>query len=252
MYIGLKKSKLLWLAGEITLSRRRIREALLLMQNDVDKDFFAACYHFEKNYFKEFSQFYLFENRLFLDSVRQGDHDAIAEAILFLETDPYCFRSGFIKKKLCRALKQAPLDREERTALRNIVLNAVNIQRPVSFSDFAALGCRLYTPGFHNRVQKLKIIPYKYIAERKRFLLRRLEETAQNFTPPAETQIAPLPVPAPRPAPTLVSQLNRIFKKTAADLFRIISPGKTSAVPHLLKLPGWFRNLLHRPGQLEK
>ena len=53
MLIGLKKEKLLWMAGEITLARRRIREAVFLMQNDEDRDFFSQCYHFEKEQFKQ-------------------------------------------------------------------------------------------------------------------------------------------------------------------------------------------------------
>lgn len=242
MYIGLKKDKILWMAGEITLARRRIREAVYLMQNDEDKNFFTACYHFEKNNFKEFSRFYLFEDRSFLESLRQGDHDAIAEAILFLETDPYCFRSGFIKKKLCHALKQAPLNREERHQLRNIVLGAVNTQRPVSFADFAALGCRLYTPGFHRRARKLKIIPFKYIFERKRFLLRRLEETASNFPRP-DTQITPpSPLPAVGTPKPLIPHLKRIFKAAALNLSRLFLPKKAASG----KISNWFRHLGRR------
>lgn len=176
MFIGLKKDKILWMAGEITLARRRIREALTLMESEGDKDFFADCYRFEKSQFRNFDAFYLFESREFLDSVRQGDRDAIAEALLFLEADPYCFRSGYMKKKLCHALKQAPLNREERFQIRNLLLRNICVQRPVSFKDFAQLSCRVWTPGYHARVKKMKIIPFKYILKRKELLLQKLEE----------------------------------------------------------------------------
>ena len=180
MLIGLKKEKLLWMAGEITLARRRIREAVFLMQNDEDRDFFSQCYHFEKEQFKQFAPFYLFESPEFLAAVAQGDPDAVGEALLFLESDPYCFRSGYIKKKLCHALKKAPLDREKRSRIRNYVLSCVCIQRPVSFKDIAALGAHFYTPGFHTRAENLKIIPFKYIIARKKHLLKKLAEAREN------------------------------------------------------------------------
>ena len=173
MLIGVKKEKLLWMAGEITLARRRIREAVRLMQSGEDRDFFCQCYNFEKEQFKQFALFYLFESPEFLAAVGQGDPDAVGEALLFLESDPYCFRSGYIKKKLCHALKKSPLDREKRARIRNYVLHAVCIQRPVSFKDVAALGAHFYTPGFHTRAENLKIIPFKYIIARKKYLLKK-------------------------------------------------------------------------------
>ena len=176
MIIGLKKSKLLWMAGEITLARRRIREALYLMEHDEDKEFFADCYRFEKSQFKNFERFYLFESPEFIDAIRQGDHDAIAEALLFLEADPYCFRSGYIKKKLCHALKRAPLEKEERFRIRALILKAVCVQRPVSFADFASLASSVYTPGFHLRAANLKVMPFKYMQLRKKLLLQKLAE----------------------------------------------------------------------------
>ena len=176
MHINLDQRKILWMAGEITLARRRIREALHLMQTQEDKAFFESCYRFEKEEFKKFAHLYLFESPEFLEAIRSGDHDSIAEALSFLEADPYCFRSGYIKKKLCSALKQAPLERDERNKVRELVLKALCTQRPVSFKDYVSLGCRFYTPGFRVKAEKMKIIPFKYIILRKRLLVKRLEE----------------------------------------------------------------------------
>lgn len=211
MLIGLKQTKLLWMAGEITLARRRIREALQLMESSNDRAFFESCYHFEKEQFKQFDRFYLFESPDFLAAVRQGDHDAIAEALLFLEADPYCFRSGYMKKKLCSALRHAPLVREERHRIRELVLKAVNIQRPVSFAGFASLGSCFYTPGFHTRARNLKILPFKYTRLRKNLLLKRLDEAKlrQEKSCPRE-QCAATPVPSSETPPAL-PLLKRFF-----------------------------------------
>ena len=176
MHINLDQKKILWMAGEITLARRRIREALYLIQTQEDKAFYESCYRFEKEEFKKFAPFYLFESPEFLNAIRSGDHDSIAGAFAFLEADPYCFRSGYIKKKLCGALKNAPLERDERNKVRVLVLKALCTQRPVSFSDYISLGCRFYTPTFRLRAEKLKIIPFKYIIKRKALLVKRLNE----------------------------------------------------------------------------
>ena len=168
------------MAGEIHLARRRIREAVFMIKNSDDPDFFRSCYRFEMECFKQYASFYAYEDKEFLLEIVRGDREAIKDAVDFLEADPYCFRSGFIKKKLCTALKKAPLAQEERVQLRNIVLNLLQTQRPVSFDDIASLGCRLYTPGFHERVKKLNIVPFKYLLQRRKRFLRLLDEEAQK------------------------------------------------------------------------
>lgn len=187
---GLTKEKLLWMAGEIHLARRRIREAIFMMQNSDQTEFYRSCHRFELEAFKQYAPFYAYEDKDFLNEIVRGDHRAIRCAITFLEADPYCFRSGFIKKKLCTALKKAPLVREERALLREIVLARLLTQRPVSFADFASLGCHLYTPGFHERVRKLHVIPFKYLLNRqKRFLVLLDEEVRKrkNFKAPEKS-----------------------------------------------------------------
>jgi|GEM_PF-1895352 len=176
----LKKEKLMWMAGEIHLARRRIREAIWQINNSADPEFFRKCYRFEIDNFKQFAPFYAYEDKEFLKSIVQGNHDEIQLAIDFLEADPYCFRSGYIKKKLCTALKKAPLTREERSRLRNIILQLVSTQRPVSFADIASLGCCLYTPGFHTKVKQLNLIPYKYLLQRQKRFLYLLDVEVQK------------------------------------------------------------------------
>ena len=170
----------MWMAGEIHLARRRIREAYFMISSSSDPEFFRKCLRFEIDNFKQYAPFYAYEDKDFLNMIVQGDHDAIGLAIDFLEADPYCFRSGFIKKKLCTALKRAPLTRKERSQLRHNILQLVSTQRPVSFADIASLGCRLYTPGFHKRVQQLKVIPHKYLLQRQKRFLFLLDEEVRK------------------------------------------------------------------------
>lgn len=215
MYIGLKKEKLLWMAGEIHIARRRIREAISYIEKGEDTEFFRSCYRYELECFKQYHKFYLFEHREFLASLRQGDHDAIAEAMNFLEADPYCFRSGYMKKKICSALKNAPLFLEEKEKVRQIILEILLVQRPVSFGDFVSLGCRLYTPEFHAQVTNLKVPNLLFLERRKKFFLLRLKEEAEKQAGCTSSN-APLPPSAPstgeKEKPLLKRLLSGYFK----------------------------------------
>lgn len=215
MYIGLKKEKLLWMAGEIHIARRRIREALDRIEHDEDKEFFRSCYRYELECFKQYDKFYLFEHREFLNAIREGDHESISEAMTFLEADPYCFRSGYMKKKICSALKNAPLFPEEKEKVRQLILEILLVQRPVSFGDFVSLGCRLYTPEFHAQVTDLKVPNLLFLERRKKFFLLRLKEEAEKQARCTSSN-ALLPPSAPSPGekekPLLKRLLGGYFK----------------------------------------
>ena len=215
MYIGLKKEKLLWMAGEIHIARRRIREALDRIEHDEDKEFFRSCYRYELECFKQYHKFYLFEDREFLESLRQGERDAVAEAITFLEVDPYCFRSGYIKKKICSALKKASLLPEEKEKLRQIILEILLVQRPVSFRDFVSLGCRLYTPEFHAQVADLKVPALPFLERRQRFFLARLKEEAERQKKSSSPE-----TPLPSPVLPVQEKEKSLMKQLLAGYFK--------------------------------
>jgi hypothetical protein len=216
--MGLDVKTLQRMAGEIHCARRRIREALFRIENDEDKLFFEKCYRFELESFKQFEAFYRLETPSFLESLRQGDHEAVADTLIFLEADPYCFRSGYIKKKLCSALKKTPLDRSERKRVRDIITARLSTLRPVSFSDFAKLGCFLYTPGFHARVRKQQVPALPCLLKRKKDFLRRLDEEAQRRQKFFSAPEHPLP-PAGSSARGCVKRVFSIWNRILACLF---------------------------------
>ena len=53
------------------------------------------------------------------------DADAVAQALAYLEADPYYFRSGYARAKLARSLAQASLSDRDRERARRYVLEAV-------------------------------------------------------------------------------------------------------------------------------
>jgi hypothetical protein len=58
--------------------------------------------------------------------VRAGDATAIERAVQFLELDPQCFRSGYAKERLLRAVKSAQLTQSQIERLRVAMMKAVD------------------------------------------------------------------------------------------------------------------------------
>lgn len=84
----------------------------------------------------------------FRQSVRAGDAIAMEEAILFLEVDPWFFGSGYLKERLIRWLKAAPLGERECVRLRNVVWNVARGRNRREFRNFCWLGARVSSPDF--------------------------------------------------------------------------------------------------------
>jgi hypothetical protein len=62
-------------------------------------------------------------------ALQHGDRDAVDPAIVFLEADPRCFRSGYQKEELCRFLGRAELTDQQRRRLLNVADRGSNDPR---------------------------------------------------------------------------------------------------------------------------
>jgi hypothetical protein len=75
----------------------------------------------------------------FLADLRASKRPAIEEAILYLEVDPWYFRSGYLKERLIRGLKSAELTERDRRRLWNVVWNAAVGKNRREFRDYCSL-----------------------------------------------------------------------------------------------------------------
>ncbi|GAA5481801.1 hypothetical protein [Haloferula sargassicola] len=75
----------------------------------------------------------------FLADLRGSDRQAIDEAILFLEVDPWYFRSGYLKERLIRGLKAAQLTERDRKRLRNVIWNVAGGKNRREYRDYCSL-----------------------------------------------------------------------------------------------------------------
>ena len=95
---------------------------------------------------------YLWE-RSTLERIRSGDQEVIEDAILFLDVDPWFFRSGYLKEGLIRGLKRAPLAALQQRRLRHVVLKVCQGRNRREFRCYCSLGMKLWTPEFEDGVR---------------------------------------------------------------------------------------------------
>ena len=78
--------------------------------------------------------------------VRAGEPAAIEEAIIYLETAPYCHRSGYLAEDLLRRLSRAPLTVGQAERCRMIVLRSLTVRQARGWRDIGALAGSVWTP----------------------------------------------------------------------------------------------------------
>lgn len=82
-----------------------------------------------------------------LERLRTGDTTAVEPAIVFLEVDPWCFRSGYTKEKILHRLKRVDLSDEQATRLRVVVLHAVDGRDRREFRGYSKLARHVVDDG---------------------------------------------------------------------------------------------------------
>lgn len=95
---------------------------------DVDRDRWNDA---TEKHHKALSEMYPPDWSTVVAELQNGDTDAVEPAIVFLEADPRCFRSGYEKEQLCRFLGRAKLTtRQRRRLLAVVVAVSQDLRRP--------------------------------------------------------------------------------------------------------------------------
>lgn len=74
-----------------------------------------------------------------ITALRNKDPLAIKNGILFLEVDPFFFRSGYIKERVIRALKKVSLSIAQKKKLQQIIIDSLSKKYRREFKEY----CRL-------------------------------------------------------------------------------------------------------------
>ena len=103
-----------------------------------------------------------------------GEHDAVEPALVFLETDPWCFRSGYVKDELMRLLARHELTLAERERLESVLLRAVDAGDRREFRRSCRLAARIKTPDLRQELRRRLIVEDRGVARRALLMLTSL------------------------------------------------------------------------------
>jgi HEAT repeat protein len=106
-----------------------------------------------------------------------GDPEATAYLVVFLEADPWCFRSGYMKGRVYESLRRAHLDRSLQERLRPVLLNAVDAGYRREFRSSCRLAKQLADPVLTGELRRrLVASPDPHVRRRALWMLAYLPE----------------------------------------------------------------------------
>jgi hypothetical protein len=90
-----------------------------------------------------------------LELLKKHDANAIDAALVYLQVNPYYFRSGYIKQQLAHLLKKAPLTKTHKERLLQILLDAVQEKPRREFIEYCRLARVLADAPFIQKLEQL-------------------------------------------------------------------------------------------------
>jgi hypothetical protein len=84
-----------------------------------------------------------------------GDATAREAALVYLEADPWCFRSGYEKAELMKSLSRLDLDNDDRDRVRRIVLHVVQQPPRREFRHLVGLAASIHDAELDRRLDTL-------------------------------------------------------------------------------------------------
>lgn len=87
--------------------------------------------------------------------IREGDRAAMDAAVGFLEADPWCFRSGYVKEELMSALANAALPGDLRVRLQAVVLHRLTHREPRLLPATGRLAARVWDDALSRTVSDM-------------------------------------------------------------------------------------------------
>ena len=142
------------------------------------KEFYLEYKNAINNWHQHRSPLEKFWTDSFKSLVQSGDRVAINELITFLEVDPYYFRSGYLKGRLARYMKNTPRTQEDNHRLRGVIWNRARGPRRNEFREYCRLATLISTPFFREKVAQSAD---NYRSNNFNFLLPYLPEDPQSL-----------------------------------------------------------------------
>ena len=106
------------------------------------------------------------------------NRNAVETLVRFLESDVYCFRSGYMKADVIRALGRADLDDRTIRRLRAVVLDVVDSYDRREYRAYVRLACRVDGDGLREALRERLTSSSTRVARHARWVLEGLGDEA--------------------------------------------------------------------------
>jgi hypothetical protein len=114
------------------------------------------------------------------DQLRKADAAIIEAAIVFLEADPYFFRSGYVKADLVRAVSKFPLSPKQQMRLQQVIIDRIKGPTRREFRRYCNLAPHVTTPAFEREVAALANTPDQVTARNASWVLEALRRSVKS------------------------------------------------------------------------
>jgi hypothetical protein len=112
-------------------------------------------------------------------AMADGNAGGIEEPLVFLEADPWCFRSGYAKQTIARLIRKVALTEAQRQRLLDALLNGVTKGPRWEFREYCKAARAFSTPEFRIRLRQMsgftKEPPGTGAEQRARWMLEKVE-----------------------------------------------------------------------------
>jgi hypothetical protein len=118
--------------------------------------------------------------RRLLQDLRAHHPEAIENAITWLESDPFAYKTGYLKQKIMSGLCGAPISPEQADRLRYLLLLLTTRGPRLEFRDACRLACHLDSTEFRGRLTQLSVRPEPDISYAATRMLAACESKAKK------------------------------------------------------------------------
>jgi hypothetical protein len=87
--------------------------------------------------------------------LKAGDVTESETGIRFLEADPWCFRSGYMKSNIARYLRSVRMVERDKDRLRQVLLDVVKVGKRLEFREMCSLARKVDSPAFRGQLLAL-------------------------------------------------------------------------------------------------
>lgn len=86
--------------------------------------------------------------------MKEGDRETLDDVLLFLEVDPWFFRSGYLKELLLDNLRQAPLTEDDKARIRRALIKIAGGKNRREFSRWCSLAVKVTNDAFERELEE--------------------------------------------------------------------------------------------------